>query len=78
MQLTFVTSNLLQWNDFEKGDSAMENQTNNEKKVQELKEKMNDSNFELDIDALEDAAGGEYVYVDTTSEEYLSSQYILR
>ena len=56
----------------------MENQANNEKKVQELKEKMNDSNFELDIDALEDAAGGEYVYVDTTSEEYLSSQYILR
>jgi hypothetical protein len=78
MAAGFVTSNLLQWNDFEKGDSAMENQTNNEKKVQELKEKMNDSNFELDIDALEDAAGGEYVYVDTTSEEYLSSQYILR
>lgn len=56
----------------------MENQTNNEKKVQELKEKMNDSNFELDIDALEDAAGGEYVYVDTTSEEFPSWQYETR
>jgi hypothetical protein len=56
----------------------MENQTNNEKKVQELKEKMNDSNFELDVDALEDAAGGEYVYVDTTSEEFLSWQYETR
>jgi hypothetical protein len=70
MAAGFVTSNLLQWNDFEKGDSAMENQTNNEKKVQELKEKMNDSNFELDIDALEDAAGGEYVYVDTYADDY--------
>lgn len=56
----------------------MENQTNNEKKVQELKEKMNDSNFELDVDALEDAAGGEYVYVDTTSEEFPSWQYETR
>lgn len=56
----------------------MENQTNNEKKVQELKEKMNDSNFELNIDALEDAAGGEYVYVDTTSEEFPSWQYETR
>ena len=56
----------------------MENQTNNEKKVQDLKEKMNDSNFEIDIDALEDAAGGEYVYVDTTSEEFPSWQYETR
>ena len=24
----------------------------------------------LDIDALEDAAGGEYVYIDTSSDEY--------
>ena len=48
----------------------MENQTGNEKKVQELKEKMDDKNFELDIDSLEDAAGGEYVYVDTSSEEF--------
>ena len=46
----------------------MENQTNNEKKVQELKEKMNDSNFELDIDALEDAAGGNYRYFDTYAD----------
>ncbi len=48
----------------------MEDQTGNEKKVQELKEKMDDNNFELDIDALEDAAGGEYKCFDTYSDEY--------
>ena len=43
----------------------MENHIDNEKKLEELKEKMSDENFELDVDALEEAAGGEYVYVDT-------------
>ena len=42
----------------------------NKDKAKKLQEKMNDKNFELDIDALEDAAGGEYVYVDTSSEEF--------
>ena len=42
----------------------------NKDKAEKLKEKMDDNNFELDIDALEDAAGGEYVYVDTSSEEF--------
>ena len=36
----------------------MEKQTDNEKKVEELKEQMDDENFELDIDALEDVVGG--------------------
>ena len=39
---------------------------------------MDDKNYELNIDELEDAAGGEYVYVDTTSEEFLSWQYETR
>ena len=39
-----------------------------------LQEMMDDNKFELDIDALEDAAGGEYVYVDTTTEEYWEEQ----
>ena len=43
----------------------MGNQADNEKRAQKAKEMMDDENFELDVDALEAAAGGEYVYVDT-------------
>ena len=54
----------------------MANGANNEGKVEKLKEMMNDENFELDIDALEAAAGGERItreellktYVDTYAE----------
>ena len=48
----------------------MAHETNSEDKAKKLQEKMDDNNFELDIDTLEDAAGGEYVYVDTSSEEF--------
>ena len=46
----------------------------NKDKAEKLQEKMDDKNFELDIDALEAAAGGEYKYVDTYSDEYWEEQ----
>ena len=48
----------------------MPNEANNEDKAKKLQEMMDDKSFELDIDALEDAAGGEYEYVDTYADDY--------
>jgi len=53
----------------------MTNEVSNEGKVEKLKEMMDDKNYELDIDALEAASGGEYVYVDTYAPDYNPRKY---
>ena len=53
----------------------MTDEANNENKAKELQEMMDDKNYELDIDALEAASGGEYVYVDTYAPDYNPRKY---
>lgn len=49
----------------------MENQADNEKSAQKAKEMMGDENFELNLNALEAAAGGtDWEPMDTYEEEY--------
>ena len=46
----------------------MANEVNNEDKVEKAQEMMDDKNYELNIDELEDAAGGSYRYFDTYAD----------
>ena len=46
----------------------MANEVNNEDKVDKAQEMMDDKNYELNIDELEDAAGGNYRYFDTYAD----------
>jgi len=53
---------------FKLGGHIMANEVNNEDKVEKAQEMMDDKNYELNIDELEDAAGGNYRYFDTYAD----------